>query len=362
MQSPAAIRVELGTRSYEIRVGAGNLSALGRWLEPLARGPRVALLTDPAVDALYGEAARASLASSGFSVATVIVPEGEEHKSLAGLARVYERLAEVGVERTSTLIALGGGVIGDLSGFAAATYLRGIDFVQVPTTLLAQVDSAIGGKTGVNLRVGKNLVGAVHQPRLVVADVDLLRSLPRRELVGGMAEVVKYGVILSPSLFAYLEENRDLLDALDRDALTYVVRECAALKAKVVAEDEHESGLRAILNFGHTLGHALEAATEYRSYVHGEAVAIGLAFAVGVSVRRHGFPPTLANRVIRLLESLGLPTCLPAEIRPEALVRAMATDKKKDQDRVKFIGVEDLGRTRFEVLSLGELEEALRAA
>lgn len=356
------IVVSLADRSYEIRVGAGSLGRLGEHLAPLLRSRKIAVITDPIVEGLYGEKVRSSLSSAGFSHTRVVVPSGEEHKSLSEVERVHEALAAARIERKSALVAVGGGVIGDLTGFAAATFLRGIDVVQVPTTLLAQVDSSIGGKTGVNLRAGKNLVGAFHQPRFVLADVETLASLPPREFRAGMAEVVKYAVILSPELFDLLEANADLLKAHDRTVLADVVHRCAALKAQVVMEDEKEDDRRAILNFGHTLGHAIEAVTEYRRFLHGEAVSIGMVFASRVSRLRSGFAPESEKRVARLLERFGLPVGIPAELDSSELARAVETDKKRDESRVKFVEVEELGRTRFEMLSTTEIEEALRSS
>jgi len=353
------IRVELRDRPYDIEVGAGNLGRIGECLAPLLRGKRIVILTDPVVDGLYGAKVRRSLRGAGFSPSQVVVPSGEEHKNLAELERVQEELAAAHVERSSTLVALGGGVIGDLTGFAAATFLRGIGVVQVPTTLLAQVDSSIGGKTGVNLRAGKNLVGAFHQPRFVLADVDTLSSLPPRELRAGLAEVVKYGVILSPDLFVFLEGHVGEILALEREVVAEVVHRCAAAKARVVTEDEREAGLRAILNFGHTLWHAIEAVAGYGRLLHGEAVAIGMVFAARVSADRRAFGQV--ERLAGLLERLGLPITIPEGLDRGALARVVEADKKRRAERVKFVCVEEIGRTCFELLSTQEIEESLRA-
>ncbi len=355
------ITLELRDRSYDIEVGVESLGRIGECLAPILKGKKIALITDPVVEPLYGARVRESLTGAGFSVSQVIVPAGEKHKNLGELERVHEELASARIERSSTLIALGGGVIGDLTGFAAASFLRGIDVVQVPTTLLAQVDSSIGGKTGVNLRAGKNLVGAFHQPRFVLADVGTLASLPVRELRAGIAEVVKYGVILSPKLFELLENEAESILNLDRDILADVVHQCAAAKARVVMEDEREGGLRAILNFGHTLGHAVEAMTEYSRFLHGEAVAIGMVFAARLSAARHGFPAPDVARMAALLKRFGLPITIPEELDRADLARAVETDKKRQSDRVKFVCVEAIGRTRFELLSTNEIEDSLRA-
>ncbi|MDG2303630.1 MAG: 3-dehydroquinate synthase [Candidatus Binatia bacterium] len=356
------ITVELRDRSYDIQVGIDSLGRIGECLAPLLRGKKIALITDPVVEPLYGRRVRDSLRDAGFTVAQVTVPTGEQHKNLGELERVHEELACARLERSSTLVALGGGVIGDLTGFAASSFLRGIDVVQVPTTLLAQVDSSIGGKTGVNLKAGKNLVGAFHQPRFVLADVETLASLPVRQLRAGIAEVVKYGVILSDELFGFLEARADAILALDREILAEVVHRCAAAKARVVMEDEKEGGLRAILNFGHTLGHAVEALTKYQRFLHGEAVAIGMVFAAKLSAVRHGFPAPDAARVAGLLERFGLPIVIPEELDRGDLARAIETDKKRQEDRVKFVCVERIGKTRFELLSTSEIEDSLRAA
>jgi len=259
------------------------------------------------------------------------------------------------------VVALGGGVVGDLAGFVAATFLRGIDLVQVPTTLVAQIDSSIGGKTGVDLAAGKNLIGAFHHPRLVVADTAALATLPTRELRAGLAEVIKTGVILSPELVCFLEDNHRVVLGLDEEAMLFLVESCAQLKALVVAEDETEGDYRAILNFGHTLGHAVETLTEYRSFLHGEAVALGMAFAVRLSVHRGFLAQDAAERVIDLLTLYGLPTEIPKDLSHSALALAVEADKKRSQGRVKFVCVEEIGRTKFEMLSTEELLAALEA-
>lgn len=361
MSKLAPIRVELRDRSYDIEVGVDSLGQLGRCLANVLDGKKIGLITDPVVDPLYGARVRESLESSGFAVAQVSVPSGEGSKSFAQLERIQEELAAARIERSSALVALGGGVVGDLTGFAAASFLRGIDVVQVPTTLLAQVDSSIGGKTGINIKAGKNLVGAFHQPRFVLADVETLTSLPPRELRAGMAEVVKYGVIMAPDLFELLEARADAILELDREILADVVHRCAAAKAHVVMEDEKEGGLRAILNFGHTLGHAVETLTEYRKFLHGEAVAIGMVFASQLSAARHGFSAADAGRVAALLERFGLPITIPEDLDRGDLARAIETDKKRHADRVKFVCVEEIGTTKFELLSTREIEEQLRA-
>ena len=362
MATAQQVVVQLGERSYTIHVGAGVLDGLGERMRALGLGKRVAIVTNPVVDGLYGDRVRATLAAAAFEPLTIQIPDGEEHKNLAWLAFVYEKLVESRLERGSVLLALGGGVVGDLTGFAAATYLRGIDLVQVPTTLVAQIDSAIGGKTGVDLAAGKNLIGAFKHPRLVLADTAALKSLPSRQLRAGLAEVIKTGVILAPELVRFLEQNHAEVLAQDPDAIQYLVHACAELKAIVVSEDETESDYRAILNFGHTVGHAIETLTEYRSYLHGEAVAMGMGFALRLSVQRGLLAQDVAERVVALLMLYGLPTDIPDDLSRAALALAVEADKKRSQGRVKFVCVEDLGRTRFEMLSTEELQSALERA
>ncbi|MBI3770901.1 MAG: 3-dehydroquinate synthase [Deltaproteobacteria bacterium] len=353
------VNVELGARRYPIYVGAGCLRELGTRLAETGCGAGVAVVTNSTVADLYLERTLASLRDAALVPTAIHIPDGEEHKNLAWLALVYDKLIDAGVERGGAVVALGGGVVGDLAGFAAATYLRGVPCVQVPTTLLAQVDAAIGGKTGINHVAGKNLIGAFAQPRFVLADVETLRTLPRRELTAGLAEVIKYGVILDPALFELIEEQLPAVQRLDRDLMVRIVRTCCTLKALVVGEDETESGYRAILNFGHTVAHALESLTEYKEYLHGEAVAIGMVAAVRVS-RRLGFcDDGDYQRVRTLLERCGLPTEVPADLRGEPLALAMRTDKKAHGGSIKFVCLEAIGKTRFERLTCDEIAKNL---
>lgn len=361
MTDERLVLVQLGGRTYTIHVGAGLIASVGERMRALGLGSRVAIVTNPSVDRLYGNRVRKSLADAGFQALTIEVPDGEEHKNLAWVAFVYDKMIEARLERGSVVVALGGGVVGDLAGFAAATFLRGIDLVQVPTTLVAQIDSSIGGKTGVDLAAGKNLIGAFHHPRLVIADTSALDTLPPRELRAGLAEVIKTGVILSPELVQFLEDNHRVVLGLDDDAIRFLVESCAQLKALVVAEDETEGDYRAILNFGHTLGHAVETLTEYRTFLHGEAVAVGMAFAVRLSVERGLLAREAADRVIDLLTLYGLPTEIPKDLSHSALALAVESDKKRSQGRVKFVCIEEIGRTRFEMLSTEELLAVLES-
>jgi 3-dehydroquinate synthase len=351
MSTAATVMVDLGERSYPICIGAGTLPRLGARVQELSVGRRIAVITNPVVAALYRETATASLTAAGFDPVVIEVPDGEEHKNLAWLAFLYDRLIDARLDRTSALIALGGGVIGDLAGFTAATFLRGVPFVQVPTTLLAQVDSSVGGKTAVNHPGGKNLIGAFHQPRLVWIDVATLRTLPKRQVQAGMAEVIKHGAALGPALFELLEEHLEAVMALDERLLIEVVRQNCALKAAIVGEDERESGRRTVLNFGHTAGHAVEMLTEYRRFLHGEAVAIGMAFAARLSAARGICAPQVARRIIALLERAGLPTEIPDELLGRHFALAVEADKKVSGGKVKFVCIEDIGRVRFESLS-----------
>jgi 3-dehydroquinate synthase len=290
----------------------------------------------------------ASLARAGFEPTLIKVPAGETAKSLKTVQSCYDQLAAKRLERKSFIVALGGGVVGDLAGFVAATYLRGVAFVQVPTTLLAQVDSSVGGKVGVNLKAGKNLVGSFYQPRLVLCDLNTLATLPVRELRAGLAEVIKYGIIYDAALFRRLE--RDLPKLLRRDAntLAAVVARCCEIKAEVVRQDETESGLRAILNFGHTLGHALEAISHYGKYLHGEAISIGQVAAAGLSRQVLALPGEHVTRITRLLEEAGLPTeAKLSRPQQQQLLNAMKLDKKVSRGEVKFVLAKRIGKVEF---------------
>jgi 3-dehydroquinate synthase len=350
------VTVNLGSRSYPILIGTDLLANAGCFLRKQGmRAGSAAIVTDSVVGPLYKKKLADSLAQAEFSPIVIEIPAGEEHKNLTWLSFVYDQLVAGGIERRSPLIALGGGVVGDLTGFAAATFQRGVPFVQIPTTLLAQVDASVGGKTAIDHPAGKNLIGAFYQPRLVVIDVNTLKTLPEREFRAGLAEVIKYGVILSPDLFALLEQRLESLLHLDPTLLSEVIKRCCQLKARVVEEDETEGEYRAILNFGHTLGHALENATGYTQYLHGEAVAIGMAFAARLSQQRGLCNEALHKRLCRLLKNAGLPVTIPAEVKSDALIAGMTTDKKIAAGKVKFVCVEELGKTRFDDLSVREI-------
>ena len=349
------LTVNLGDRSYPIYVGAGILARAGEFLQAAGLRGKVAVVSNSTVAKLYIEPVNEALTRAGFEVVTILIPDGEEHKNLDSLAMIYDRLVRARFERKSIILALGGGVVGDLAGFAAATYLRGVPYIQVPTTLLAQVDSSVGGKTAVNHRDGKNLIGAFYQPRLVLIDVEMLRSLPRRELVAGLAEVIKYGIIEDAELFSVLEDKIDRLIGLDGALLSQVIAASCAIKARVVEQDEREDDYRAVLNFGHTVGHALEAATGYSEFLHGEAVGVGIAKATAISLR-HGFcDQQTFDRIRRLIEKTGLPSDLPKDVTKESLIQGMEVDKKSAGGKIKFVMCAGIGKTRFHSLSPAEV-------
>jgi 3-dehydroquinate synthase len=339
------VRVSLGNRSYDIKISPGLIGKLGAECARLKLGSRCAIITDTNVGREYAKPAYNSLLRAGFEPALVIVPAGETAKCLKTVQACYDRLASHRLERKSFIVALGGGVVGDLAGFVAATYLRGIPFVQLPTTLLAHVDSSVGGKVGVNLKAGKNLVGAFHQPRLVLCDLDALATLPGREFRAGLAEVIKYGIIYDASLFARLERDMPKLLRREPAVLGEVVSRCCEIKAKVVGQDETESGLRAILNFGHTIGHGLEAISSYGKYLHGEAISIGQLAAARISQELSGLSVKEVQRIANLFRRAGLPTevKLNASQRVKLLV-AMKLDKKTSDGEIKFVLAKRIGK------------------
>jgi 3-dehydroquinate synthase len=351
------VTVALGERSYAIHIGQGVLASVGQVLAQLPVTRRALVVTQPAVAAAYGDRVLHSLRSQGFAAETVEVLDAEEAKSLSWLERLYDRAIEQRLDRRSPIVALGGGVVGDLAGFAAATYMRGVPFVQIPTTLLAQVDSSFGGKTAINHSRGKNLIGAFYQPRSVLIDVDTLQTLSGRELRSGLAEVVKYGVIAKPELFELLEGRTTASLLQDADLLTGMIRDCCQIKADVVAVDEHETGVRAILNFGHTFGHAIEAAGGFSTYTHGEAVAIGMVWATDLSQRMGLCDPALLGRVRGLLQALGLPTALNSRI--DGIRDTLLLDKKAVAGRLRFILVESLGKVSIRDDVPAQLVEAI---
>ncbi|MBM3877505.1 MAG: 3-dehydroquinate synthase [Verrucomicrobia bacterium] len=350
------VKVTLGTRSYSIHIGSGLLSGLGAHCERLGLGERCAIVMDRNVARHYGRPAWNSLAKAGFQPVLVTVPAGEKSKNLRAIASTYDLLAAHRIERQSFLVALGGGVVGDLAGYVAATYLRGIPFVHVPTTLLSQVDSSVGGKVGVNLKAGKNLVGAFHQPRFVLCDLDTLDTLPDREFRAGLAEVIKYGIIYDRDLFDRLE--RDLPRLLKREpaVLASIIARCCEIKAAVICKDEKESGLRSILNYGHTIGHAIETVSGYGRYLHGEAISIGQTLASELSAKVLGLPARDVARVRRIFSDAGLPTHIKlSPARRTRLYAAMARDKKVTAGEPRFVLAERIGRARWGQRVPGEM-------
>jgi 3-dehydroquinate synthase len=340
------VDVNLGSRSYRIVVASGALQSVGQRLRELRLGSRAALVSDGAIMRLYGKTVVTSLEAEGFTVTTIEVPEGEAAKTLAVAEHCWDRLLTAGLDRTSTVMALGGGAVGDVAGFAAATYMRGINFVQLPTTVLAQVDASIGGKTAIDHPLGKNMIGAFHQPRLVVVDPAVARTLPEREFRSGLAEIVKHGIVLDADYFAELERDLAPLAARDLGVLERIIGGSCRLKASVVERDEREAELRHVLNYGHTVGHALEAATGYARYAHGEAVSLGIVAEARLARRLGIADDETTARQERMLETLGLPVRAPS-IDVEPIVSAMARDKKAKDGRVPFVLAPRIGAFRI---------------
>ena len=349
---PRLLNVELGSRSYPIRIGAGLIGETAAYRE--INGRPMLLVTDANVAVHWLGPVREAL---GLDDAAIhILPPGESGKTLDAVERVLDWMLGHALPRDGVLVALGGGVIGDLAGFAAAIYQRGIDFVQIPTTLLAQVDSSVGGKTGVNHPRGKNMIGAFHQPRVVVADIATLATLPQREQLAGIAEVIKYALLGDAAFFGWLESNMPRLLAQDPACLVEVIERCCAMKAQIVAADERESGRRALLNLGHTFGHAIESHTGYGELLHGEAVAIGLCMAANLSVRMGWLDEEEAQRAIALVRLAGLPTAVPAGMMPSDFLRHMKHDKKVQSGKLRFVLLREIGDA---VLTSEVTEEAL---
>ncbi|MBI4382970.1 MAG: 3-dehydroquinate synthase [Nitrospinae bacterium] len=340
------LKIDLAERSYEILIGRNLLGRTGEFLRDLVKGNSAVVVTHPGIRRLYGDGVTVSLQKAGFRTAYAEVAEGEASKSLEVAGRLFDRLVEFGCDRQSVLVALGGGVVGDLTGFVAATFMRGVPFVQVPTTLLAQVDSSVGGKTAVNHPRGKNLIGAFYQPRAVIVDVDTLKTLPFDEFRAGMAEVVKYGVIADRALFDFIDDNASAILALDPACLERIVETSCAIKAGVVEKDERESRYRMVLNFGHTIGHAVEALTGYSGMKHGEAVAVGMVYAAELSKAAGYCSEDVCRRLRALIRKLGLPDKLP-DLGPAAIVEAMYLDKKATDRNIRFVLVKDIGEVEI---------------
>lgn len=346
--------VDLGDRSYPIKIGR-QLFTNAALLTEHIHGRQVMIVSNTTVAPLYLDAVSGMLA--GFQLKSVILPDGEEYKTLDTLNTIFTALLENRFNRGCTLIALGGGVVGDITGFAAASYQRGVAFVQIPTTLLAQVDSSVGGKTGVNHPLGKNMIGAFHQPGCVLIDTDTLDTLDDRQLAAGLAEVIKYGLIKDSDFFCWLEQNMAALRARDKQALAYAIERSCALKAAIVAADERESGQRALLNLGHTFGHAIETGTGYGNWLHGEAVAAGMLMAADLSARHGWLSADSVDRTRTLLQQAGLPTSPPAEMDAERFMELMAVDKKVVDGGLRLVLLRDIG----DALVTGEFRQDLLA-
>jgi 3-dehydroquinate synthase len=351
------IRVELGERSYDIEIGSNILEGIGDRLRSFGLSPKAAMVSNPTVFSLYGERVSEAIKRAGFDLLIVTIPDGEEYKELLWVQHIYDELLGHKLDRASCLIALGGGVIGDITGFAASTYMRGISCIQVPTTLLAQVDSSVGGKTGVNHKLGKNMIGTFWQPRLVLIDVETLKTLPEREMLAGLAEVMKYGVIWDENLFDFLEVNKEKILNCERDALIHIIERSCEIKAEVVSQDEREAGLRAILNYGHTIGHAIETVTKYKRFLHGEAVAVGMNLEARLSAKLGLIDENQVSRIKTLIESYGLPSSIPSDISTSSLLLSMKLDKKAVAGELRFILPEKIGSVRIEK---GVPEKAIR--
>ena len=334
------LSVNLAERSYPIFI-APNLLSQSDYLLSYVQGAQVLLVTNDTVAPLYLETATKAFA--GKSVETLVLPDGERYKNLETLERIYDALIDGRFDRGVTLVALGGGVIGDMTGFAAATYQRGVDFIQIPTTLLAQVDSSVGGKTAVNHPRGKNMIGAFHQPRCVLIDITTLATLPEREFRAGLAEVIKYGLITDAEFFGWLENNMGALLKRDESALIYAIEKSCQLKADVVNQDERERGVRALLNLGHTFGHAIETVQSYQDWVHGEAVGAGMVLAAQLSVREGYLSKQALDRTVDLIAAAGLPVALPGDITAEQMLSAMSLDKKVLEGAIRLVLLKSIG-------------------
>ncbi|EXJ17102.1 3-dehydroquinate synthase [Imhoffiella purpurea] len=334
------LNVDLGLRSYPIHIGSGLLADPESY-RPHVRGDRIMIVTNETVAPLYLDPLEQAL--SDYRVSRVVLPDGEQYKTMEVWNRIFDALLQERFGRDCTLVALGGGVIGDMAGFAAACYQRGVPFIQVPTTLLAQVDSSVGGKTGINHPAGKNMIGAFHQPLAVIADTDTLETLPQKELSAGLAEVLKYGFIRDAAFLAWLESHMAELLSRDPNALSHAIKRSCEIKALIVAEDELEAGQRALLNLGHTFGHAIEAGAGYGAWLHGEAVAVGTCMAANLSQRLGWLEDKDVERLRRLISCAGLPTEPPADLSPDQMLELMAVDKKVLDGKMRFVLLKELG-------------------
>ncbi|MCP4626020.1 MAG: 3-dehydroquinate synthase [bacterium] len=351
--------VDLGKRSYDILIENGILDQAGTLIKSLPLRQHTTIITNDTIAPLYLEQLKTSLTSASITFNEIILPDGEEHKELKTIEAIHHKLLTHDLDRNSPLIALGGGVIGDMTGFAAATYLRGVPFIQIPTTLLSQVDSSVGGKTGVNLPGGKNMVGAFYQPALVIIDPLVLKTLERRELKAGMAEVIKYGIIWDASFFNFLKENLTQAYALDAKTIARLIKTCCTIKAEITSRDETEKGIRSYLNFGHTIGHAIETLTEYKTYIHGEAVAIGMVAAAKLSAGWGHCDDTEVSEVVEILQQAELPTKLPS-FSAEEYSGIIQKDKKKTGSSVRMVLMNRIGKVLLKDIDQPTLIAALK--
>ncbi len=343
MATRRELRVNLGERSYDIHISHGLLEQAGELITSVCKGKAAAIVTNPRIGGLYAGRLVESLEKAGVASHVITIPAGERYKNLNTVRRVYDCLLDHQIDRTGIVIGLGGGVVGDLAGFVAATYLRGVDFVQVPTSLLAQVDASVGGKVGVDLPRGKNLVGAFYQPKIVIIDTATLSTLPARELRTGLAEVIKHGIILDSKYFSFVENKMPAIKRLEPGILINTVADSCKIKANIVERDERESGLRAILNFGHTVGHALEAVTGYKKYRHGEAVSIGMVTAALISEKMGLVDRQVVERIVATIQRAGLPIKPKDKVDSKCLLEAMKLDKKVIGGRLRFVLIKAIG-------------------
>jgi len=341
------IRVELGERSYYIHIGDGILDGIGEKVGAFGYSDRIALISNPTVFGIYGDRVKTSLENAGFTVSEILIPDGEQYKDFMWVNYIMGELLKLRLDRKSVIVALGGGVVGDIVCFAASIYMRGIACIQVPTTLLSQVDSSVGGKTGVNHFLGKNMIGTFYQPSLVWIDIDTLHSLDNREFRAGMAEVIKYGVIRDRALFDYLKTNLEKINFLESEQIEHIVKRSCEIKADVVSEDEKESGVRAILNYGHTVGHAVETLTGYTQYLHGEAVAMGMCHVAELARLSGMIDEKTVRSIADMVNSYHLPASVPEGIQPERILEAMQLDKKTVSGTLRFILPEKIGSVKI---------------
>jgi 3-dehydroquinate synthase len=342
------LQLDLGERSYPIHIGSQLLSQADLYKKHI-KGTLTAVVTNETVAPLYADQVVKTLEALGQKVKLIVLPDGEVFKTWEVLQKIFDGLLEDSADRKTTLVALGGGVIGDMTGFAAACYMRGIRFIQVPTTLLSQVDSSVGGKTGINHPLGKNMVGAFHQPQAVIADLDTLKTLPAEELAAGLAEVIKHGAIADPEFLSWIEKNQDALNNCDPAAMEHAVRRSCEIKSQVVAQDEKESGIRAILNFGHTFGHAIEAGMGYGAWLHGQAVGCGMVMAADLSVRVGLLSEADASRLKKIIQALRLPT-QPPKLGVDRFMELMSVDKKAEGGEVRYILLNGLGQAKIQTV------------